>query len=642
VADSDDPTIESNPSPDTDATVAPSDETVESNGQPVANPEIRMKSLDEFGEYELVAEIARGGMGVVYKARHRSLNRVVALKMILSGQFASADDVRRFHQEAESAANLDHPGIVPIFDVGEHDGRHYFSMKYIEGGSLAQKLPEMRKDTRRIVRLIADVARAIHHAHQRGILHRDLKPANILLDEEDRPLVSDLGLAKQITSESDLTHTGAVVGTPSYMPPEQAAAKKEITTAADIYSIGAILYEALTGRPPHKGDSPVETMMQVLDAEVIRPREHDSGIDRTLELICLKCLAKDPDRRYSSAAALAEDLMNWIEGDPVSVRPPSFGSALTLAIVGNLRSVLGAGVIGILAGILFALCLSHMHNANDIIANPSAQVYEKLPADVSFGRTLVLLKETRSKGMVVLSGVLGTLCTLIFTGLAVALVTRPKPGSEALVMALVSSTLMSIALFTVYLAPSGMSGIHKRSRTVINVLTVAAMAEAADAEKAKAVLFKTYPGLDRLNPGEQANTLSFRVFYDNLFQTPVELLGAMSISILICSLPVWLGTTFGSTLIYQRRQIWKVVPAYMEFMLLTVILAFLIFLQTLIPYFEPTSGVPQIGLVGHYGRQLFVYAFMGFMAVAIYRRSMSWKMRVPLYALFIGICVVVF
>ena len=208
--------------------------------------------------------------------------------MILSGQFASENDVRRFYQEAESAANLDHPGIVPIYEIGEHEGHHFFSMKLIEGGSLAELLPELRNDPRKLVRLIADVAHAVHHAHQRGILHRDLKPANILIDDGGNPLVSDLGLAKQIQSDSNITHTGAVVGTPAYMPPEQAAAEKEITTAADIYSIGAILYEALTGKPPHKGDTPMQTLLLVMESNVRSPRDLDSSVDRFLELICLK------------------------------------------------------------------------------------------------------------------------------------------------------------------------------------------------------------------------------------------------------------------------------------------------------------------------------------------------------------------
>jgi eukaryotic-like serine/threonine-protein kinase len=649
VADHDPPTTQSNSSPAEDETlptskktVAPADETIDAGSSSDPKPEIRMKSVNDFGDYEVIEEIARGGMGVVYKARHRTLNRVVAVKMILSGQFASEDDVRRFHQEAESAANLDHSGIVPIYDIGEHEGRHFFSMKYIEGGSLAKKLPELRKDTRKIVRLIAEVARAIHHAHQRGILHRDLKPANILLDEHDKPLVSDLGLAKQIKSESDLTHTGAVVGTPAYMPPEQAAAKKEITTAADIYSIGAILYEALTGRPPHKADSPVETMMRVLDADIVRPRELDRGVDTILELICLKCLEKDPDRRYSSSAALAEDLENWADGNPVSVRPPSIGSALTLALVANARSVLGAGIVGILAGLLFAFCLSRMHHDGSIVENPPTEIYEKLPTTIPLGRSLVFLEETHTGGPSVLFATLGTLATLTFTGIIVALLTRPKPGSEALAMALITSILMSIALFTSYTSLGGMGDAQVPARKAVMLLTLAALGEEPQSESAKELLFKSYPGLEKLPAEDQAVTLGFRVFYDGLFKVPTQLLLSMGISLLICILPVMLGTTFGSKLVHKRTAISRILPVYVEFMLLTSVLGFLVFLQTVIPYIDPEAGVPQLGLVKHFGRQIFVYSFMGLMALAIYRQRLAWKGRLLGYVAFVAICAIAF
>lgn len=639
----DDSTIDSKRADDPLATSRPElEETIDSGSVSGSKPEIRMKTAESVGDYELVEEIARGGMGVVYQARHKTLNRAVALKMILSGQFASEADVRRFHQEAEAAANLDHPGIVPIYDIGEHEGRHYFSMKFIEGGSLAAKLPELRKDRRKIVRLITDIARAIHHAHQRGILHRDLKPANILLDENGNPLVSDLGLAKQIKSESDLTHTGAVVGTPAYMPPEQAAAKKEITTAADIYSLGAIFYEALTGQPPHQGDSPVETMMRVLNEEITRPRDLDGGIDRILELICLKCLEKDPDKRYASAAALAEDLENWAEGRPVSVRPPSIGSALTQALVANVRSVLGAGVIGILAGILFALCLSHMHNNNDVVNNPPSRIYEKLEGDIPGGRSLVFQNETGSKGLPVLFATLGTLAILTFTGFFVALLTRPRHGSEAMVMALVTSTLMSITLFTAYIGLGGMAATHEPAREVVRLLADAAFAGDAKAAEAKDVLTRIYPGLDELNTNERSNTLAYRVFYDGVYHVPVQMLISMAISLLICTVPVMLGTTFGGRLIYQREKIWRMLPGYVEFMLLTIVLAFLIFLQTVIPAIDPKSGVPEFGLVGNYGRQVFVYGFMGFMAVSIHRRRLAWHWRLALYAGFVVICIIAF
>src|SRR5437667_10415366 len=248
-------------------------------------------------------------MGVVWRARQLSLNREVALKVIAEGELASEDFIERFHTEATAAASLDHPNIVPIYEIGEHEGRHFFSMKLIAGRTLTRESGGSPMPPRRVGRLLAKLARAVHYAHQRGILHRDLKPNNVLLDGHGEPHLTDFGLAKLVERESTLTKTLAVLGTPSYMSPEQARGEtKQLTTAADVYGLGAILYELISGQPPFAGGTTMATIRQVLEEEPRRLSMLNASIDRDLETICLKCLEKEPVRRYGSAETLARDL----------------------------------------------------------------------------------------------------------------------------------------------------------------------------------------------------------------------------------------------------------------------------------------------------------------------------------------------
>jgi serine/threonine protein kinase/outer membrane protein assembly factor BamB len=275
-----------------------------------------------FGDYELLDEIARGGMGVVYRARQISLNRIVALKMILAGQLASEEDVERFRTEAEAAANLRHANIVSIYEVGEFEGQHYFSMDYIAGQNLADVVRDGPLPAKQAAQHAATVAHAIEYAHHRGILHRDLKPSNVLLDEHGVPQITDFGLAKQMGAESDITATGQALGTPSYMPPEQAAGRRDaMGPASDVYSIGALLYEMLVGHPPFQAETPFDTILQVIENDPPPPRLLNPNLPRDLDTIALKCLEKDPSQRYSTAGELADDLDRFLAGEPIQARP---------------------------------------------------------------------------------------------------------------------------------------------------------------------------------------------------------------------------------------------------------------------------------------------------------------------------------
>lgn len=306
-----------------------------SNIQAAVSPLLSHGVLPWFGDYELESEIARGGMGVVYRARQKSLNRTVAVKLILAGQLATPESVQRFRLEAEAAAQLHHPGIVQIYEIGEHETQHFFSMELVEGLSLAECMGEFRligkasaaerrQQEQCIAELMARVARALDFAHQRGVLHRDLKPSNILIDEQGLPKLTDFGLAKLMGHESNvLTVASTVLGTPGYLSPEQAAGRAEVTTSADVYGLGATLYELLTGRPPFVGASAVETMWMAIEATPEQPRKLNPAVHRDLETIALRCLEKSPERRYATAGAVADEFQRFLRREPIVARPIS-------------------------------------------------------------------------------------------------------------------------------------------------------------------------------------------------------------------------------------------------------------------------------------------------------------------------------
>ncbi|TMQ30657.1 MAG: serine/threonine protein kinase, partial [Planctomycetota bacterium] len=286
-------------------------------------------ALPRIPGYEVEAVLGRGGMGVVFKAWHLRLNRPVALKMLLAGAYAAPQDLARFQREAEAEAGLRHPHIVQVHDVGEHDGRPYFTMEFVEGGSLAQKLAGTPQPARQAAALVASLAEAVQVAHQGGIVHRDLKPANVLLAADGTPKITDFGLARRLEGGAGVTQSGVPLGTPSYMAPEQARGQtRAIGPAMDVYALGAILYELLTGRPPFQGETAACTIHQVVTQDAVPPSRLNFKVPRDLETICLKCLQKEPARRYASAAALGDDLRRFGEGRPIQARPLGWGGRL--------------------------------------------------------------------------------------------------------------------------------------------------------------------------------------------------------------------------------------------------------------------------------------------------------------------------
>ena len=289
------------------------------------NPKLpRRDDWPDLPNYEIESELGRGGMGVVYRARQLGLGRTVAIKMIVAGGHASAEQMERFHGEAAAIARLQHPNIVQVYDIGEQDGHPFFSLEYVRGGNLADSLSRTPRSAQEAAELIMTLARAVHEAHDQGIIHRDLKPANVLLTEDNVPKVTDFGLAKQLDNDSGQTRTGSVLGTPSYMAPEQAEGRlSAICPATDVYALGAILYECVTERPPFRGATSLETLKQVSTTEPVAPSRLQPKVPLDLETICLKCLEKDIRRRYATAADLAEDLQRFINGQPIVARPIS-------------------------------------------------------------------------------------------------------------------------------------------------------------------------------------------------------------------------------------------------------------------------------------------------------------------------------
>ena len=591
--------------------------------EPTTEPSQREQSSaigSHFGDYEILSEIARGGMGVIYKARHKSLDRIVALKMILSGQFASEDEIRRFNAESTAAAQLDHPNIVPIYDSGIQGENHYFSMKLIEGHDLGHEMQRLRADLKSGVALIEKICRAIHHAHQRGILHRDLKPANILLDSDQEPYLTDLGLARHVGSDNQLTRTGAVVGTPSYMPPEQAAGSADITTAVDIYSLGAILYELLTGRPPFQSDNVMATLMQVINDSPERPSL--SGMtDRNLEMIAMKCLSKSPGERYPTAEALADDLQRWMRGEPVSVRAPSFTAVTRNWLRKNFGNAIWILVVGIVAGVLAGWGLWVATIQREIADIRS--VYAEMP---SVNAPLTLASWNTPSWAVIPSMVVFT-TAVMFMGYLTAALARTKDKSADLAAGIIVGVISAGAVFFICFGTLSILAMGFGNNDIL-MLSEASAVPDGEMTPALQELLDDYPELIAKPRTEQIQLILRKIESDTLYQARNGIaLGTLS-SLLVFLTAGIIETVLAGPIIRSSPNLGSALAQYVfrsyPFVVATVIV-----------------GVHATGLVvlGHHGIiwtwfQVLTFVVLALGMIAELRRW-HWGVRLPL-VLFIG------
>jgi hypothetical protein len=434
--------------------------------------------------------------------------------MILSGNFASEEDVTRFRVEAEAAARLDHPRIVPIYAVGEHEGRQYFTMKLIEGGSLAGLAPRLRDDPRAAARIMILVSRAVHHAHQRGILHRDLKPANVLIGPEGEPYVTDFGLAKKIEGDSGLTQTGQVMGTPAYMPPEQAAGQVQaLTTSSDVYSLGAILYHLLAGRPPFQASSVFDTLRQVIEADPEPLRAANPRVDRSLEAVVLKCLAKPPEQRYESAAALADDLGRWLEGEPVLARQASAWEAARAFLRKNFGAAWAAPMVGLVIGLICGGSLwidNFTYSVRDF-----GSAYDNLPGVRRPWLTTLGIAPISSP----LVGAIYTFSiyvALSSMGLVTVLLARSRNRVADVAAALISGLVTGIVVFGVSVGTICALGASQTKASEFEFWTSFQAAWEPGESATREGLLERYPDLRAMAPKARADTLARKWKFDQM------------------------------------------------------------------------------------------------------------------------------
>jgi serine/threonine protein kinase len=589
--------------------------------------------LPEVPGYELLCELGRGGMGVVYQAQQTKLARLVALKMILSGVHAGEADVARFRTEAEAIARLQHPNIVQIHEIGEHGGVPFFSLEYCGDGSLQSKL-KTPWPCRQAAELIRTLARAVQAAHQAGIIHRDLKPANILFLADGTAKVTDFGLAKKIEGGDSLTQTGAVLGTPSYMAPEQAAGDpRRVTTLVDVYALGAILYECLTGQPPFRAATAIDTIVQVLERQPERPTALRPGVDRGLELICLKCLAKEPAKRYASADHLAVDLENWLAGVPISVQPPTVTEVLRLWLRQSFGAAGWTMPIGLLSGFLLSAVVWLL------VINPAicklAPSYWALTGHSS--PWLAIPGQGIPTWLVSIAS-LGSLVVLGTQGLLTAWLVGPRNRQADLAAGLITGLIAAVAFFTLsfgWFAVLAMTFMGTDVETDLWSLSEAAWVETDLAAKAPPLhqptepsprerLWEKYPRLRDISARGRARAIHEKIDFELMTSIPLGIWFGMLAALGLC-VPVSVsGTVAAGASLRRDGRVWRALPAYLELVLPVAVFCAHVFVLLLVPVIGLTLKVP-----------LWYFAFVlvtTALAITGVRRHWHWVVRLPAHA----------
>ena len=604
--------------PDAEAAVGSCERTIIGDVSQAVEGSPASRTLPAFGDFELLEEIARGGMGVVYLARDKGLDRIVAIKTILNGQFASHEAKARFFAEAASAARLDHPGIVPVYEIGEVQGQPFFSMKYVAGGSFASHLDHYRADLRRGVELMVEVCRAVHHAHERGVLHRDLKPANILIDEDGSPLVADLGLAKAIDSESNITRSGAVMGTPGYMSPEQASGEGDVTTSTDVYALGAMLFELLTGQPPHQGRTAVETLMRIMNEDAPTARSINPDADGQLELVCRKCLSSKVEDRYPSAKALADELSNWLLGEPLSVSPPSIASVGVNWLKKNVRAAVGSAgvgsVLGLLIGVMFALTSVNVSRMETVYSAFSGE----RPRTLSFYSWVDSVPTGwRTFSQFPLFALIGAV------GMVNYLVVRPKTRDVAIASAVLAGLFAASVAFVASLGWQPLTSLSvAQGSQDIEMLSRAVWGESESQRlMARKAMLRRYPSLNDMSVTERPQLLADKVMFDQTLGIPIGLWVGLMVVVVVIGLPAVLGTVLFGHLVDELGVHWRAFGRYFECMPLLSVCTMLLLLYTF----------PQLVLLPPVWARLLVVSAM---AATIWSaaRGIRWYLRILLHA----------